>query len=259
MRQRNQDLSLVTSWAFSPIALASFRSLFGIYGLLTLILNLAGQIRNGGAESFLSYLSCLQLIGLTSYLTSSAVQSWFYVLKETCPLTSSWPLLLLRLHYVLLATVLVIPFVVTVTYWTILVTPEKLDNTEKVWKNVSVHVCNSVYVVFEIFLTNIPPPPWLHLFAPLACLSMYLGVAYITHATQGFYTYPFLDPTHPKKLAIFIPCIGAATIIAFIFVKYIITYRRHLVRGSSREWGGDLPVDNGQNARELNDVEALRT
>ena len=51
MEQCSQDLSLVTSWAFSPITLASFRSLFGIYGLLTLILSLASQIRDGGAES----------------------------------------------------------------------------------------------------------------------------------------------------------------------------------------------------------------
>ena len=36
--------------------------------------------------------------------------------------------------------------------------------------------------------------PWIHIPFLILFLAGYLGVAYITKATQGFYTYKFLDP-----------------------------------------------------------------
>ena len=39
------------------------------------------------------------------------------------------------------------------------------------------------------------PPPPLNLVFLVLLLACYLALAYITHATQGFYTYSFLDPS----------------------------------------------------------------
>ena len=47
---------------------------------------------------------------------------------------------------------------------------------------------NTGYALFEILLTNAGPSPWWHLPVCIAMLACYLGVAYITHATQGFYS-----------------------------------------------------------------------
>lgn len=51
--------------------------------------------------------------------------------------------------------------------------------------------------LFEIILpcTDIPPP--LHLAVLILILALYLALAYLTKATQGFYTYDFLDPAGP--------------------------------------------------------------
>lgn len=56
------------------------------------------------------------------------------------------------------------------------------------WINISQHAMNSAYALFEITLTNAGPSPWLHLPLCVFMLACYLGVAYITHATQGFYS-----------------------------------------------------------------------
>lgn len=56
------------------------------------------------------------------------------------------------------------------------------------WSNLSAHAFNSAYAVFEIVLTNINPIPWVHLPVCIVLLGGYLGVAYVTQATQGFYS-----------------------------------------------------------------------
>jgi hypothetical protein len=42
--------------------------------------------------------------------------------------------------------------------------------------------------LFEITLTNVGPLPWIDLLATVVLLGSYLGVAYITYATQGIYS-----------------------------------------------------------------------
>lgn len=56
------------------------------------------------------------------------------------------------------------------------------------WFNISEHAMNTGYALFEITLTNAGPSPWWHLPICVVVLACYLGVAYITHATQGFYS-----------------------------------------------------------------------
>jgi hypothetical protein len=60
---------------------------------------------------------------------------------------------------------------------------------------------NTIFALFEIFLTNVGPPPWLNLPLLVLILGGYLGVAYITHASQGFYGIPYkLVSYHPSHV-----------------------------------------------------------
>jgi hypothetical protein len=59
------------------------------------------------------------------------------------------------------------------------------------------HALNSVMAIFEIALTNVGPLPWIDMLATVVILGGYLGVAYITHVTQGIYsacTFPRVSP-----------------------------------------------------------------
>jgi hypothetical protein len=50
---------------------------------------------------------------------------------------------------------------------------------------------------------------------------MYLGVAYITHATQGLYVYSFLNPSKGPILAAYIIGILVGTVLVFCIVNLI--------------------------------------
>lgn len=55
------------------------------------------------------------------------------------------------------------------------------------WSNISIHVLNTAWSLFEMIGTNTPPPRWSMLPCMIIILALYLALAYVTHATQGFY------------------------------------------------------------------------
>ena len=55
------------------------------------------------------------------------------------------------------------------------------------------HALNSVFAGLEIILPRSDPHPWLLLVPMIVILALYLGLAYLTHATEGFYVYSFLN------------------------------------------------------------------
>ena len=71
------------------------------------------------------------------------------------------------------------------------------------------HALNTLFALLELLGTNAPPAPWAALPLTLVLLAAYLGVAYITKATQGFYresslplppTAPHLRASAPPRL-----------------------------------------------------------
>lgn len=79
----------------------------------------------------------------------------------------------------------------------------------------------------EILVPRTEPLPWLDLLPIVVLLALYLGLAYLTHATQGFYVYDFLDlQTHSSGIvAAYIIGILVASILVFLLVRYLIMLR----------------------------------
>jgi hypothetical protein len=69
--------------------------------------------------------------------------------------------------------------------------------------------------------------PWLDIVPIVILLALYLGLAYLTHATQGFYVYDFLDlQAHSSGIiAAYIISILVAAIVIFLIVRYLIMLR----------------------------------
>ncbi|KAH8822948.1 hypothetical protein DL96DRAFT_1470179 [Flagelloscypha sp. PMI_526] len=219
----------------SPFLLGSIRLLAGTYALLTVCVNLGFNVslRRTG-DSYFSYFTNLSLIGLVAYLIAAAVQTLCYWKRTRegrsgYPLVDKWPRPFLVLHMVLMSTIATFPIIVTIVFWSLLSTPAVLGTPYLAWSNVSQHILNTVYALFEIFMTNIPPLPWLHLVVCVVLLACYLGVAYVTYATQGFYTYEFLDPSEGPILAAYIVGIAVGEVIVFVIVRYVIALREKLV------------------------------
>jgi len=143
-------------------------------------------------DSYFSYFTNLSYIGICSYFFASGVQTLSYAnnLKrggKNYPL-QHWPRILQYLHVLLLSTIVTFPILVTIVFWVLLSSPSTFAIPFSTWSNISRHALNSILAVFEIALTNIGPLPWIDLPPTILFLGCYLGVAYITHATQGIYS-----------------------------------------------------------------------
>ena len=85
--------------------------------------------------------------------------------------------------------------------------------------------------LLEIFLPATNTPPWLHVAFLILILAAYLGLAYVTFATQGFYTYAFLNPDNGAgRLAAYIVGIAAGCAVVFLIVWCLVWVRRRLTR-----------------------------
>uniref|UniRef100_A0A8H8CIQ3 Uncharacterized protein n=1 Tax=Psilocybe cubensis TaxID=181762 RepID=A0A8H8CIQ3_PSICU len=150
------------------------------------------------------------------------------------------------LHVLLHATIVTFPILVTIVYWALLSGPATFEDTFTSWSNLSVHAFNTAFALIEIFLTNSPPPPWLALPITVVLLICYLGVAYITHDTQGFYTYSFLDPKKQGgKLAAYIIGIAVAQIVIFSVMRGLIVLRERWAVRNERVLSASVAQQGG--------------
>src|SRR5204863_3311230 len=94
---------------------------------------------------------------------------------------------------------------------------------------------NSGFALFEIIIPRTSTPPFLHLPCLIFILLLYLSLAYLTHATQGFYTYSFLNPNKGKgRVAAYVFGILAAIIVIFLIVWCLIWVRKWLTEKKLR-------------------------
>jgi hypothetical protein len=208
----------VTSPVFPPVVLGALRLLIAVYTLITTIITLALY---QDPDAYLSYFTDLTYIGLVAYFWASGVQTIAFVLRgrKSYPL-QTWSRFLQLLHVLLHSTAVVFPIIVTAVYWSLLASSATFATPYSTWSNISQHMLNTCFALFEILFTHSGPGPWTHLIPLLLILACYLGVAYITYATQGFYTYSFLDPSKEGGLlAAYIVGIALGCCVVFSVVK----------------------------------------
>lgn len=118
---------------------------------------------------------------------------------------------------------------------------------------VSQHALNSFFALLELFLSATNPPPWLHLVFLIVILLLYLGLAYLAHATEGFYVYDFLDPSNGKgRVAEYTAGIAAGILVIFLITWFLIWVRRRFT-GPGKKSRRDSPKSEA-----VQDVEMLQ-
>lgn len=120
----------------------------------------------------------------------------------------------------------------TVVFWAILF-PGYFTTTFAAWYNTTAHALNSVFAFTEILLPRTPLRPWWHLGPLIFLLACYLGLAYVTHATEGFYVYSFLDVQANGSGTVAGYCFGIAIgcIVLFAVVQGLVWVRLKLTEG----------------------------
>ncbi|KAF9042396.1 hypothetical protein BJ165DRAFT_1486947 [Panaeolus papilionaceus] len=139
-----------------------------------------------------------------------------------------WGRVVQAAHVVLASTAVTYPVIVTAVFWSLLAGDGVFSSPGESYNNISVHALNSLFALIEMVFSNSPPIPWITLPFGLLGMAGYLGVAYITRATQGFYTYAFLDPsqhTTSAFVAVYIVGICIAEIVVFCLVRGVMVLR----------------------------------
>ncbi|KAI0003447.1 hypothetical protein F4779DRAFT_630724 [Xylariaceae sp. FL0662B] len=231
-----------TSWLVSPYVLFALRALMSLYAFTTLLFNIGYECARpalGGcktARASFSFFTVLTYWGLAFYLAFSAAHTLGYARRNRAPL-DRWPRPLQALHSLLYTTAVTYPFLVTVVYWAVLFGPDSawFPTAYQAWSNVSQHALNSFFALLELVLPRTAPPPWIHLLWLIVILALYLALAYLTRATKGFYTYPFLDPGVTGRLvAAYVFGIAVAIVVVFALVHGFVWLRRWL---TETKWG----------------------
>ncbi|KAG9249263.1 hypothetical protein BJ878DRAFT_484541 [Calycina marina] len=191
-----------TSWLMSPWKLFACRAALSLYAFTTLFFNIGWKVAihdDAAARLSFSYFTIITYWGLAFYFLFASIHTFSYALNSGMPLLNRWPRFLQALHYLFYSTITTYPLLVTIVFWCVLADDTTFGTTYSSWSNVSQHALNSAFALFEIVFTRVNPGPWIHLLWCIVLLVCYLGVAYITHDTEGVYVYSFLND-QPKLL-----------------------------------------------------------
>ncbi|KAK2601688.1 hypothetical protein QQS21_004763 [Conoideocrella luteorostrata] len=223
-----------TSWLLPPWILFACRALISLYIFVTLFFIIGYTCANpdlGACESVrrsFSFFTVITFWGLGFYFLVASVHTCSYAVRGR-PLLDSFPRPLQALHSLFYTTIVTLPFLVTIVYWGVLYESPWFELEFDAWHNVSQHGLNSAFALFELVFARADPPPWIHLLWLIVILLGYLAVAFITLATQGWYTYSFLD--HDRVggrgyVAAYVVGIAVGIVVIFLVVYGLIWLRR---------------------------------
>ncbi|OAP59828.1 hypothetical protein AYL99_04830 [Fonsecaea erecta] len=242
--------SFVASWALPPVVHSCLRVLLGLYVFTAIIYSyiwfsgnidiyhlhdvdepsyttVIGSSAIGRSFSYFTYLS---YYGQGFYFFVTAAHGFFYAKTGTSWLHTRFPPSLQVLHSLFYSMVTCFPILVTLTFWCTMYVGPWYTVTFNAWANISVHAMNTFMALLEITLPTTEPLPWMHLPFLMTTLSLYLGLAYLTRATGGFWVYEWLDPELGKwKVVVHVVCYTVAIVVIFVFVRYAIWARNWLV------------------------------
>ncbi|KAK2765440.1 hypothetical protein FQN54_008291 [Arachnomyces sp. PD_36] len=229
-----------TSWLLPPVLLASIRSLFSLYAFVTIFFifgwNGSHNDDDDSRRSF-SYFTWLSFWGVAFYFLVAAIHTFLYAATGRSVVFDKCPRVVRVLHSIFYATVTTFPFIVTIVYWAILYEDPWFPVTFEAWTNVSQHALPPFLSLFEIIFSTTLPPHILHLPFLIFILALYVSLAYLTHATQGFYTYSFLDPEENSSGLVAGYCFGILAGVIVVFgVVWLMHWGRQKAVGGKVKW-----------------------
>ncbi|KAJ3534652.1 hypothetical protein NMY22_g6827 [Coprinellus aureogranulatus] len=234
----DSEFKLVTSPLFESHTLAYIRLAFAALVSAILIFCIAFQaavLHN--AQKFLSFFTNLSYFGLCGYFWVSGIHTLKYSRSKSrnrkpgYPL-QKWPKVWQNLHLLLYTTVVTFPFIVTIVYW-VLIAPSDAPFSDFFdgFSNITKHILNSVFALFELLLSNVGPHPWLNLLWTILILGAYVvSLISLSPPKDSIVSYSFLDPENGiKPLLLSIAGITVGQLVVFTLTWGIIKARQRVV------------------------------
>ncbi|CAO2648605.1 Nn.00g078720.m01.CDS01 [Neocucurbitaria sp. VM-36] len=264
--------TFVRSHFVPPVVLGCIRALLSIYSFTTIItcytwlahrtatislkdVNIGSytiQQSDAAIGQSFSFFTYLTFWSLGFYFLASSIHTFMYAFRQRTWL-HQWPKPLQLAHSLYYSGTTSFPFLVTIVFWGTMNSGWPSGRFEQ-WINISVHALNSLFAIVEIILPATQPPPWTHLCVVLGVLSTYLGLAYLTRETQGFYVYEWMNPAHGNwSIVLHIAGYAGGMIALFVLARYAIVLRNVVAEKmglTRKEEGGEMgekgiKLDNG--------------
>ncbi|KAL2130271.1 hypothetical protein VTI74DRAFT_6688 [Chaetomium olivicolor] len=220
-----------TSWLLSPWWLFCCRALLSLYIFTTLLFILGWQCTHAddgcaASRATFSYFTHLTYWGLGFYFLFAATHTFTYA-RSGVALLDRFPRPLQALHAFFYTTITVYPIIVTVVFWARLYSGKWFPEVFSGWSNISQHLLNSFFGLFEVVIPRTDTSPPVHMAWLILVLALYLALAYVTKATKNFYPYDFLNPaTQHGLVAAYAFGIAVGCIVVFGFVWGLIWLRK---------------------------------
>ncbi|EFE40052.1 conserved hypothetical protein [Trichophyton verrucosum HKI 0517] len=186
-----------TSWLFSPFVLGCIRAAFSLYAFVTIFFIIGWRAVHHQVDNMKDmfvYFTNLSYWGVAFYFLFAAIHSFVYARTGRSVFFDKAPRFLRALHSLLYSSIIILPIIVTILYWTLLFGGPWFPEVFEAWSNVSKHIMQTGYAIFELVIPATEPLPLLHLPFLIIILLLYTALAFLNHSINGFYTYSFLDP-----------------------------------------------------------------
>ncbi|DAA75831.1 TPA_exp: Uncharacterized protein A8136_1202 [Trichophyton benhamiae CBS 112371] len=179
-----------TSWLFSPFVLGCIRAAFSLYAFVTIFFIIGWRAVHHQVDNMKDmfvYFTNLSYWGVAFYFLFAAIHSFVYARTGRSVFFDKAPRFLRALHSLLYSSIIILPIIVTILYWTLLFGGPWFPEVSK-------HIMQTGYAIFELVIPATEPLPLLHLPFLIIILLLYTALAFLNHSINGFYTYSFLDP-----------------------------------------------------------------
>ncbi|ORX69522.1 hypothetical protein DL89DRAFT_267719 [Linderina pennispora] len=198
--------------------LLAVRALMFSYALFVWVFSLVRDARAGTGNVHFAYFTNLCYTGLVAYLAASLYHTVRAIRqRSTASFSDMWPVFQL-MHWLLYGSVAVFSVIVTGVYWSMLYPSAHNMSGRDTWINASVHAMNTGFFVVEAVVGGmVLTSHWSHPCVLVAVGFMYVMLAYVNEAVNGFFTYDFLNYKEKKG-------VEAAYIFGLLAALFIIYY-----------------------------------
>ncbi|KAJ2008014.1 hypothetical protein H4R26_000450 [Coemansia thaxteri] len=201
---------------FSTGAMLGVRATLFVYTLGVWIYTIVYDAQHGKIKGHFVYFTNLAYTGLVGYLGSSTFHTLQLWRRNTSSSFTSMPATLQLLHWLLYDSVMLFATVVTVLFWSLIYKASDYTSAEQKWLTVSAHALNSCVLVDMLAGCMLFSPHWSHSLTLTIIVLLYVALAYINEAVNGWFTYDFLDYKKHKTVV--------APVVIGMFVGFILVY-----------------------------------
>lgn len=213
---------VVTSRLLNTGQLFVIRFVLFCYSLVVWICSIAHDSQHGAMRGHFSYFTYLCYTGMVAYLGASSFHTLQLYRHGSTYSFSNMPYILQLLHWLLYESAILFAIVVSTVFWSLIYNPQAYSSDRThLWITVSVHATNSVCALLDLVLGSMVfALHWSHPLILCIIIALYLALAYVNEAINGWFTYDFID--YKKHKGMVAPVVIA--ILAGLILVYYILY-----------------------------------